>query len=286
MQWPAPFFKRKCNAHKNDFGHLLVLAGSRRYAGAGCLCANAAMRAGAGLVTLGIPESLYPVYAKKLTEVMLLPLADAGRGVLSKKSWPVIKAFLKKVDGLLIGPGLSQDKDIRLVVRQAIKNALVPLVIDADGLNALAGDPSILKTIKAPAVLTPHPKEMARLMNASTAMVQKNRKKVAKDFAYGYNMTLVLKGHETVVASPDKRIYINKTGNPGMATAGAGDVLSGIVAAFLGQGMEPFEAACRAVYIHGLAGDLAAKDKTEPGMIASDIIEYLPKAFKKVSIDG
>jgi NAD(P)H-hydrate epimerase len=177
---------------------------------------------------------------------------------------------------------LTQHPATQRLIRRVIASSPVPLVIDADGLNALAGHMDILKKTKVPAVLTPHPKEMARLVGGSAAMVQKNRKKVAKDFAHGYNKTLVLKGFRTVVASPDKA-YVNKTGNPGMATAGAGDVLSGIVAAFLCQGMGSFEAACHAVNVHGLAGDLAVKDKTEPGMIASDIIEYLPKAFKQVT---
>ncbi len=239
------------------------------------------MRSGAGLVTLGIPESLYPVVAKKLTEVMVLPLADTKEGALSRKALPAVLDFLKRADGLLIGPGLSQHKETQDLIRRVLAHSSLPLVIDADGLNALAGHLHILKTIPSPAVLTPHPKEMARLLGERVSVVLKDRKKVAKDFALGYNMTLVLKGHKTLVVSPGKKLYVNTTGNPGMATAGTGDVLAGMVASFLVQGLKPHEAASYAVYFHGLAGDLAAREKTQPGMIASDIIEYLPKALNR-----
>lgn len=283
MQWPARLFQRKPDAHKADFGHVFILAGSMRYSGAACLCANAAIRAGAGLVTLGIPEGIYDGVVKRLVpEVMVLPLAQSTDKTLSLSSFNEVKKFLKKVQCLLIGPGLTQHVSTQALIRKTIGLDALPMVVDADALNALAGYLGILKKLKNDIVLTPHPGEMARLEGVTSAAVQSARKKVAKDFALRYNKTLILKGFRTIVASSGEETYVNKTGNPGMATAGCGDVLSGIVAAFLGQGMPVFEAARWGVYLHGLAGDLAARDKTQVGLIASDIIEYLPKALKKM----
>jgi hydroxyethylthiazole kinase-like uncharacterized protein yjeF len=284
MRLPARLFKRPADANKGDFGHVFILAGSRCFTGAAGLCANAALRAGAGLATLGIPESLHPIFASRLTEVMTLPLPQTKEASLSEKALRVISLFLKKADCLLIGPGLSQNISTQRLIRSVVQAASVPLVIDADGLNALAGHLDILKKLKNELILTPHPREFSRLASIPVQKVQEERKQVAKDFALRYNMTLVLKGNRTVVASPQGRIYINPTGNPGMATAGSGDVLAGIIAAFLAQGFNCFDSARMAVYLHGLAGDLAAKDKTEISLIASDIIEYLPKAFKKCKV--
>ncbi|MFH0878026.1 MAG: NAD(P)H-hydrate dehydratase [Candidatus Omnitrophota bacterium] len=278
---PQPLLKRRLDSQKGDYGHVLMLAGSARYTGAACLAACAAMRAGAGLVTLGIPKSLHPIFARKLTEAMFLPLPETRHQVLSKAGLPAIKDFLKKVDCLLIGPGLSRETPTQWLVRAVLTIVRAPLVLDADGLNALVGHLELLKRIKTTAVLTPHPGEMGRLLGISVAQVQRNRKRIAKDFALRYNVNLVLKGHDTIVASSRGKVAVNATGNPGMATAGSGDVLAGILVAFLGQGVGAFEAARSAVYLHGLAGDLAARDKTQTSLIASDIVEYLPKAFEK-----
>ena len=280
MRLPARLFKRSPDTNKGDFGHVFILAGSRCTPGAASLCANAAMRAGAGLVTLGFPKSLHLAFASKLTEVMMLPLPETKGVSLSEGALKEVEIFLKKVDCLLIGPGLSQDISTQRLIRSVLSKVLLPLVIDADGLNALAGHLDILSKLKNEVILTPHPKEFFRLTGISVQACQRNRKKVAKDFALRYNMTLVLKGNKTVVASAKGAIYINSTGNPGMATAGSGDVLSGMIAAFLAQGFDSFESARLAVYLHGLAGDLAAKDKTQTGLIASDLIEYLPCALK------
>ncbi len=247
------------------------------------MCANAAIRAGAGLVTLGIPRGIYDVVTKRLApEVMVLSLAQTTDKTLSLSSFKEIKNFLKKVHCLLIGPGLTQHVSTQALIRKIIGLDELPMVVDADALNALVGHLGILKKNKKDIVLTPHPKEMARMEGVTSAAIQASRKKVAKDFALRYNKALILKGFKTIVAFPGRKLYINKTGNPGMATAGSGDVLSGIVAAFLGQGMPAFEAARWGVYLHGLAGDLVARDKTQVGMIASDIIEYLPRALKKM----
>jgi NAD(P)H-hydrate epimerase len=239
------------------------------------------MRAGAGLVTLGIPKSLHKTVAAKLTEVMVLSLPETKEASLSIRALKPIASFLKNVNTLLIGPGLSQNPETSLLVRQVIACADVPMVVDADALNALAGHLNILKKLKSEAVLTPHPGEMARLADRSVREIQKDRIKIAKDFAVRYNMNLVLKGNRTVVASRGREVYINRTGNPGMATGGSGDVLAGIIAAFLAQGLSGFQAAKYGVYVHGLSGDLAAKDKTQVSLIASDLIDYLPRAFKK-----
>ena len=234
-------------------------------------------------MTLGIPKGIYDVVTKRLfPEVMVLPLEQTNQSTLSLSSFKEIKKFLKKVHCLLIGPGLTQHISTQALIRKIIGLDALPMVVDADALNALVGHLGILKKSKQDIVLTPHPKEMARLEGVTSAAIQAARKKVAKDFALRYNKTLILKGFQTIVSFPGREIYVNKTGNPGMATAGCGDVLSGIVAAFLGQGMPVFEAARWSVYLHGLAGDLAARDKTQVGLIASDIIEYLPKAFKKI----
>lgn len=281
MQLPQLLFKRKPDTNKGDYGHVFILAGSACFTGAACLCANAAMRAGAGCVTLGIPKSLHPVVASKLTEAMTLPLPETKQRSLSDKALKDIKSFLRKTDCLVIGPGLSRHPSTQRLVRSVLTDLLVPVVVDADALNALVGYLEILNKIKTKAILTPHPGEMARLLNIPVEYVQKNRKKVAKDFVLRYNIALVLKGFRTVVASKSHGIYVNRTGNPGMATAGSGDVLAGILGAFLAQGIDVYGAVKAAVYLHGLAGDLAAKDKTQASLIASDIIDYLPKAFKK-----
>lgn len=288
MRLPAQLLQRRINSHKGDFGHIFIIGGSARFSGAAVLCSLAAMRSGAGLVTLGIPEDLNNAIIKiKPKEAMTLPLPQTKGGSLSFSAYRKLADFLKNIDILVIGPGLTRDKSTQRLARKIIaNNRAVSTVIDADGLNALAGHLNILRTThnaKCTAILTPHPGEMARLLGISTAKVQAKRKEIAQKFSGDYKVTLVLKGHNTVVADYHGNSYINKTGNPGMATAGSGDVLSGMIAALLGQGLTAFNAAKYAVYLHGVAGDLAAKEKTQAGMIASDIIEKIPEAIKKCS---
>lgn len=287
MRLPARLLLRKIDAHKGDFGHIFILAGSARFSGAAVLCAEAAIRAGAGLVTSGIPKSLNNAIIKiKPKEVMTLPLPQTKEGALDLSGYRKIKDFTKDIDVLAMGPGLSQNKSTQSLARRIISEIDKPLVIDADGLNALVGHLNLLLATRysllATKILTPHPGEMARLSDISVKKVQANREEIAKKFAKNYKVTVVLKGHNTIVADKDN-LYINKTGNPGMATAGSGDVLTGIIAAFLGQGLKAFEAAKYAVYLHGLAGDLAAKEKTQISLIASDIIAKIPAAVKKSS---
>lgn len=284
MRLPTQLLRRKANSHKGDYGHILILAGSSRFSGAALLCAEAALRAGAGLVTLGIPKSINPAVIKnKPKEIMTLLLPETKVGALSLRAFSKISASLKKADVLIIGPGLGTDKTTCALVRKIIKKINLPAVIDADALNALINHLEILKNHKGELILTPHQKEMSRLFRVEHSLIKKNRKLVAKKYAKYYNSVIILKGHHTVVTDGSSQCYINKTGNPGMATAGSGDVLSGIAGAFLAQGLSVFPAAKYATYIHGLAGDIAARDKTQMGLIASDIIDRIPEAIKRSS---
>jgi len=287
MRLPAQLLQRRLNAHKGDFGHILALAGSARFSGAVVLCSQGALRSGAGLVTLGIPKSLNSAIIKiKPREVMTLPLAETKEGSLSLSSYKKIKDFIENIDVLVVGPGLTQNKSTQALLRKVVSKIDKPTIIDADGLNALVSHLNILRTTddgRRTTILTPHPGEMARLLGIGIKKVQSQRKKIAIKFAQDYKVTVVLKGHNTVVADYQGNLYINRTGNPGMATAGSGDVLTGMIAAFLGQGLDAFGAAKYAVYLHGLAGDLAAKEKTQISLIASDIIDKIPEAIKKSS---
>jgi NAD(P)H-hydrate epimerase len=288
MRLPRRLLQRKVNAHKGDFGHIFILAGSQRFSGAAVLCSEAAMRSGAGLVTLGIPKSLNDAIIKiKPKEVMTLPLPETKEVTLSLTAYKEIKEFSKNIDVLAIGPGLGQNNSTQALVRKVVTKINKPMVVDADGLSALVGHLNLLLItdyrLPITRILTPHPGEMARLLRISINKVQGKREEIAKKCAKDYNSTVVLKGYRTVVADSKGRVYINKTGNPGMATAGSGDVLTGMIAAFLGQGLTAFDASKYAVYLHGLAGDLAAKEKTQTGMIASDIIAKIPEAIKRCS---
>lgn len=284
MRLPTRLLRRKPDTCKNDFGHVFILGGSERYSGAAVLCGSAAMRSGAGLVTLGLPKGLNRQITRiKSKEVMTLGLPQTRGGSLSLSAFKQISRFIEKIDILVVGPGLGLERSTQELVRKLVKTVRKPIVIDADGINALAGHPDFLRrtqNAERTTILTPHPGEMARLLGVSTGEVQGQRLRLAKKFSREWAVVLVLKGNRTVVCGHQGKSYLNKTGNPGMATAGSGDVLTGMIAAFLGQGLDGFSAAKYAVYLHGLAGDLAAKEKTQAGMIASDIIENIPAAFK------
>ena len=280
---------RKRNSHKGSYGRVLVLAGSPGLTGAAYLCSKAALRSGSGIVTLGVPESLNPIMEAKLTCVMTHPLPETKASTLSNKGKKKIMKLCESHDVVALGPGLSQQPETRGLILWLIKNIDRDIVIDADGLNALTDNVSVLHKIKKNAVLTPHPGEMSRLTGLGSAKdVQKERLSTATQFVQSIRkklsdekkLILVLKGDKTIVADYEK-VYVNRTGNPGMATAGAGDVLTGIIVSLIGQGYDVFDASQLGVYIHGLAGDIAAKKKGGLSMIASDIIEYLPDAFIK-----
>ena len=268
---------RSRTAHKNDAGHILALCGSYRMPGAACLCANAALRAGAGLVTAAYPESAYPAISSHLTEAMSLPLPAAEDGTLSVDSLPVLKAFLDRATVLVAGCGLGQSDDVRAVLTELLKTFEGPALLDADALNNLAGDLPVLKERTAPTVLTPHPGEMARLTGKPVSELLTDRVSAAKTFADEYGVTVLLKGPDTVIASCDsEEIYVNATGNEGLAKGGSGDTLSGILGALLAQGTAPFEAAAAAAYYHGKAAEYAALDRALRSILATDLIEALP----------
>ena len=280
---------RKRNSHKGSYGRVLVLAGSPGLTGAAYLCSKAALRSGSGIVTLGVPESLNPIMEAKLTCVMTHPLPETKASTLSNKGKKKIMKLCESHDVVALGPGLSQQPETRELILWLIQNIDRNMVIDADGLNALSDKVNVLHKIKRHAVLTPHPGEMSRLTGLGSAKnVQKERLNTASQFIQSIQkksnnegkLTLVLKGDKTIVAD-SRKVYVNRTGNPGMATAGTGDVLTGIIASLIGQGYDVFDASQLGVYIHGLAGDIAAKKKGEHSMIASDIIECLPDAFIK-----
>lgn len=280
MQLPKRLLRNKSNVHKNNFGHVLILAGSPRMLGAGALCSLAAMRSGAGLVTLGIPKSLNLTAQKKIdNSIMTLPLTETSEQTLSITAFSTIKNLYKNYSSIAIGPGLSLNPSTQRLILKIIQSSPIPLVIDADALISISKDLNILNQNSITKILTPHPGEMAKLINQKKETIELNRKEITKNFVKKHNCTLILKGNKTIVAENKKRIYTNTTGNAGMATAGSGDVLAGMIAAFLAQGITSFESAKIAVYLHGKAGDIAATNKTKESMIATDIIDFIPKAI-------
>lgn len=283
MRLPAPLLRRDRHAHKNAFGHILILAGSARMLGAAALSGLSAMRSGAGLVTLGIPEGLNAALQKKISPVLMtFPLKATPDQTIALRAFRQVRNALDAYDVVAIGPGLSRNDSTQRFILKVIQSVPKPMVIDADALNALSRDIATLQKSSVPKVLTPHPGEMARLTRLRKADIEKKRIEVALSFAKRHGCVLLLKGHHTVVASPEGKVYINRTGNPGMATAGSGDVLTGMIAAFLGQGLPGFEAAKFAADLHGRAGNAAAKDKTPTAMIATDIIDHIPQVLKSI----
>ncbi|MFA6309397.1 MAG: NAD(P)H-hydrate dehydratase [Clostridia bacterium] len=274
--------KREPNSNKGTFGEAFIVTGSNGMTGSGCLTAKAALRVGAGLVYIGVPASLSQIYDSCVTETITIPLEDKGLGLLDIESRENIMKIITKSDVAAIGPGLSTNGQIFEIIKGIIKTSMTPLIFDADALNVISIDTKILRHLKTTSVLTPHPGEMARLIGISVDEVQKNRIEVAREFALNWKVVLVLKGSRTVIAMPDGNVFINLTGNSGLATAGTGDVLTGVITGLIAQGARPEDAAVAGAYLHGLAGDLAAADKTEYGMIAGDVVEMLPYAIKSI----
>jgi NAD(P)H-hydrate epimerase len=276
---------RAFNAHKHSVGKVVVLAGSRGMTGAAAMASASALRSGAGAVVLGTPASVYPVLARKLTEVMVEPLPETSEGSLSMAAGKAMQEHLDWADVLIIGPGLSRNEETRRLVREIIAGFRKRILVDADGLNALAGKLSVLKRGgKRELILTPHTGELARLTGLSAGEIERNRVQVARKAAKRFGVTLVLKGAPTVTVSGKGDLFVNSTGNPGMATAGSGDVLSGIIGALWAQGLGSAEAAYSGVYLHGRAGDLAGAMVGEKGLMAMDIYDNLPRAF--LGIEG
>lgn len=289
QNWVTPDFvrsllvPRNAAAHKGSFGHVLLIAGSSGMSGAAVLASQGALRAGTGLVTVGVPESLLLVMETKTTEAMTLSLPEALAGGLGRDTIRLVRDFATRVDVLCIGPGLGRQEQTLEAVREMVRTAEKPLVLDADALFAVAGHLGILGQSSALSVLTPHPGEMALLTGRSVTDIQKDRVGVARQAAIEWGCILVLKGAGTVVAFPDGEVFVNPTGNPSMATGGTGDVLAGMITAFIAQGLSSHDAAVVGVYIHGLSGDLAAVDKPV-GMTASDLAEMIPVAIRKLQI--
>jgi hydroxyethylthiazole kinase-like uncharacterized protein yjeF len=282
-----PYFKkRKRDAHKGTYGHLFILSGSLGKTGAAVMAGKAALKMGAGLVTVGTPRSCLPVVARSMVELMTEALPETSEKTLSSEALNEILNLLKGKDALMIGPGISTHPSTAELVLSLLPKVNVPMVIDADALNILASKPEIIKSLRKPAVLTPHPGEFARLLNISTKEVVEKKLELVPQFAAEYGVYLVLKSYRTLTATPDGKVYVNPTGNPGMATAGSGDVLSGMIASMIIQEKNLLEAVLAAVYIHGLSGDLGVEKFGEKPLVAGDIIRYLPKGIKLLNRDS
>jgi len=260
--------------HKGNFGKLLLLCGSRGYTGAAFFAAMGALRAGAGLVFLGVPESIYGIESVKLNEPVIFPLPDAG-GRLSADAVPEILTRLPQMDAVLVGPGLGQSEGTLAVVRAVLEKAECPVVVDADGINVLSAHRDLLRGRKSPTILTPHDGEFARL----GGVIGEDRMAAAAALAEELGCTVLLKGHETCITDGTDG-YINPTGNPGMAVGGSGDVLAGVITAMLGAGLPPLEAAACGAWLHGAAGDRCAAELGQYGMLPTDMLSALPRLMK------
>lgn len=279
----APAFPRRdAAAHKGTFGHVLVIAGSVGKTGAAALASLAAQRAGAGLVTLAIPHSLNDVMEVKLTEVMTEPVPETEERSIGREARDRLLALAEGKGAVAIGPGLSTHPSTQKLVHELLPSLGVPVVLDADGINALAGQADLLARAGGPVILTPHPGELSRLLGLPRDEVVRRRIPLAQEVAGRFNVTLVLKMARTIVASPAGAVAIVPTGNPGMATGGTGDVLTGLIAGLLAQGVTPGLAAPAGAYIHGLAGDLAAARLGQEAMLAGDLLEAVPAAVRQV----
>lgn len=273
---------RASNSHKGTYGTLLSVCGSRGMAGAAMMSGCAALRSGAGLVKMAIPQSIYPMISGALWEPVFAILPENEKGTLSAECKAELLSMLSAASACLIGCGLGCNADTEKLVYSLLTQAKIPLIIDADGINALLVNIDSMKTARAPVILTPHPGEMARLLGVSTAQIQSDRFYCAKSFAMEYHVTLVLKGANTLIAMPDGTVFVNRTGNPGMARGGSGDVLAGMIASFVAQGIAPGDAAVAGAYLHGLAGDRCAAKYSKMGMLPTDLIVELPGLFLKM----
>jgi NAD(P)H-hydrate epimerase len=278
-----PYFqKRKRDSYKGTYGHLLILSGSLGKTGAAVMAAKAALRMGAGLVTVATAKSCLSLVARAMMELMTEPLPETEEKTISEEALSQTIGLLRGKDALLLGPGMSTHPSTAKFVLSLLPKIKIPLIVDADGLNILAQNPEVLKRLSEPAVLTPHPGEFARLVRLSHDEVLAKKLELAPAFARKYNLYLVLKGYRTLIATPQGRVFINPTGNPGMATGGSGDVLSGMIASLMMQEKDILGATLAAVYVHGLSGDIAVQKLGERPLIAGDLIKYLPRAMKEM----
>lgn len=275
-------FNRPDDSNKGTLGSLLCICGSYGMAGAAIMAGKAALRCGIGLLKIAVPKSIYPVCATNILESVYYPLEETSNGIISSKNTDFLLEMCEKSSAVVIGCGLSVCDDTKNLVQSVITNCEKPLVIDADALNCICNKPEILKNLKAPAIITPHPGEMARLLHSTPKAVNSNRENTAIDFAKKFGVVTVLKGAGTIIASPDGEVYINHTGNSGMATGGSGDVLSGIIGSLLAQGAAPINAAAAGVFLHGTIGDLAAEKLGKISMLPTDMIDMIPTAYLKL----
>lgn len=266
---------REEESHKGDYGKLLLLCGSRGYTGAAYFSAMGALRVGAGLVFLGVPESIYTIEAVKLNEPIVFPLPDSA-GMLSTASIPEILDRITRMDAVLIGPGIGQSTGTLAVVTAVMEKAKCPVVLDADGINLLAAHKDIIRNRSADTILTPHDGEFARLYPFHTGTKQELAQMAARDLG----TVILLKGHHTIITD-GQTVFCNKTGNPGMAVGGSGDVLAGMITGLLGQGIPPLEAAAAGAWLHGAAGDYCAKNLGQYAMLPSDMLNALPKILNR-----
>jgi NAD(P)H-hydrate epimerase len=276
-----PWFRpREPETHKGTYGHVLLIGGSGTKPGAILLAGRAALRTGAGLATVALPDKAFRKFPKNFLELMFEPLPSVRSGTFARKAWAKIARALEGKSAVAMGPGMGVNADTRALVRQTVLKADRPLVLDADALNAL--DPADLKKRKSPSILTPHPGEMARLAGHSAAKIQKDRLGLARGFAQKSGAIVVLKGFRTVTALPSGEVFVNATGNPGMSAAGMGDILTGVIASLLAQGLEPDKAAVAGVFLHGRAGDRVAERLGDRGLLASDVADEVPKAIHEI----
>lgn len=278
------FIPRHPEAHKGSFGHCVILGGSPGLSGAPVLAANAALRAGAGLVTVAAPDGINSILEGKLTEVMTAPMPQTPGGHLSLDALGGLKKFLISKSALAVGPGIGTDEQTRDLLFALLPSVDLPMVLDADALNIIAGDPSILNDLEAETILTPHPGEMARLTGLTVDEINENRIEIGRKFAADHNVILILKGGRTLIFTPDQQVFLNTTGNPAMATGGTGDVLTGIIVGLLSQDIAPIEAALCGVYLHGAAGDWATEKYGEKSMTAGDLEEGICAITKSLEM--
>jgi NAD(P)H-hydrate epimerase len=275
--------KRHLYSHKGNYGHVLVIAGSVGKTGAALMCGKSALRAGAGLVTMAVPAALKIIFQSKVLEEMVLPLPCTTQ-TLSKEAIKGIEKFIyEQADVVAFGPGVGVNEDTEEILKFLLLNSPCPIVIDADGITLLVNNIKLLEKAKTETVITPHPGELSRLIKLPVKEIEKDRIDITQKVAKDLNTVVVLKGVPTVISNPLGNTFINTTGNPGMATGGAGDVLTGIIASFIGQGLKALDASIVGVYVHGLSGDIASKKKGYHGLIAGDLIDNIPSAIKELT---
>lgn len=286
----VPYFQpRRRDTHKGSYGHLLVIAGSRGKTGAAAMAGRAALKMGAGLVTVATAASCLPIVARSMPELMTEPLPETDSGSISEEALERAMELVKGKDALLIGPGLSTHPSTAafgLKLLAGLKNYRNPVVVDADGLNIVATSPEVLSSLPGKTILTPHPGEFSRLCGLSTAEILRKRLEIVPEFARKHKLHLVLKGYRTLIGSPEGKVMVNPTGNPGMASGGTGDVLAGLLASEAMQVKDILQAAVNAVFIHGLSGDLAAEKVGEKSLTATDLIKFLPAAIRFLTSGG